>query len=85
VRRADQGEFDEAAAALREAATALAACAEAPGVAEEIDDLRAESTRLEQRRYDASDRKYQGARAMAAREMKADYVQRVSRRQPRRS
>jgi Ca-activated chloride channel homolog len=85
VRRADQGEFDEAAAALREAATALTACAEAPGVTEEIDDLRAESTRLEQRRYDASDRKYQGARAMAAREMKADYVQRVSRRQPRRS
>ena len=37
------------------------------------------------RRYDASDRKYQGARPMAARELKADYARRVSRRQPRQS
>jgi hypothetical protein len=40
---------------------------------------------MEERRYNASDRKYQGARAMAARELKADYVQRVSRRQPRKN
>jgi Ca-activated chloride channel homolog len=85
VRQADQGDFDGAASCLREAAVALSACAEAPGVAEEIDDLRAEAANLDQRRYDAADRKYQGARAMAARELKMEYAQRVSRRQPRKS
>ena len=58
----------------------LAACPAAPGLAEEIEDLEAEASRMEQRRYDASDRKYQGARAMAARDLKAEYAQRVSRR-----
>ena len=58
---------------------ALAACADAPGIAEEIDDLRAEAAQLQQRRYDEADRKYQGARAMAARDLKASYAQRVSR------
>jgi Ca-activated chloride channel family protein len=85
VRQADQGDFDTAASCLRDAAAALSSCASAPGVAEEIDDLRAEAGRMEERRYNASDRKYQGARAMAARELKADYVQRVSRRQPRKN
>jgi Ca-activated chloride channel family protein len=79
VRRADEGDFDTAAAGLREAADALGACPVTPGLAEEIDDLRAEAVRLEERRYDAADRKYQGARAMAALELKADYAQRVSR------
>jgi Ca-activated chloride channel family protein len=85
VRQADQGDFDSAASRLRDAAAALTACAAAPGMAEEIDDLQTEAARMDQRRYDASDRKYQGARAMAARELKADYVRRVSRRQPRKS
>ncbi len=85
VRQADRGDFDGAASCLREAAVALSTCADAPGMAEEIDDLRAEATRLDQRRYDAADRKYQGARAMAARELKVEYAQRVSRRQPRKS
>jgi len=85
VRQADSGEFDVAASCLRDAADALTACGSAPGVAEEIDDLQAEAARLDERRYDASDRKYQGARAMAARELKAGYAQRVSRRQPRKS
>ncbi|MGH7514654.1 MAG: vWA domain-containing protein [Gemmatimonadales bacterium] len=84
VRQADQGDFDSAASCLREAAAALTTSA-APDLAEEIDDLQAEATRMDQQRYDASDRKYQGARAMAARELKADYAQRVSRRQPRKS
>jgi len=77
--------FGTAASCLRDAAVALTACAAAPGVAEEMDDLQAEAARMDQRRYDASDRKYQGARAMAARELKADYAQRVSRRHPRKS
>jgi Ca-activated chloride channel family protein len=80
VRRADEGDFTGAAASLNQAAVALGAYPDAPGMAEEIDDLRAEAAKLEQRRYDEADRKYQGARAMAARELKASYVQRVSRR-----
>ena len=36
---------------------------------------------MSERQYDANERKYQGARAMAARDMKADYARRVSRRQ----
>lgn len=83
VRRADDGDFDGAAASLRVAASGLMACPPAPGTAEEIEDLEAEAARLEQRQYEASDRKYNSARAMAARELKADYAQRVSRRQPR--
>jgi Ca-activated chloride channel family protein len=83
IRRADEGDFGAAASCLRQAAAGLASCATAPGVAEEIGDLQAEAQRLDQRRYDASDRKYQGARAMAARDLKADYAQRVSRRKPR--
>ena len=83
VRQADTGEFDAAAAGLRRAAAALEGCAEAPGVAEEIEDLQAEAARMEQRRYQASDRKYLGARAMANRESKADYARRVSRQRPR--
>jgi Ca-activated chloride channel family protein len=84
VRRADAGDFDGAAASLRDAVAGLAACAAAPGMAEEIEDLEEEAQRLQERRYGASDRKYHAARAMANRDLKADYVQRVSRRQPRR-
>lgn len=80
VQRADEGDFHGAASQLRTAADALIPCAAAPGVAEEIEDLKAEAARMEEHRYDASDRKYQGARAMAAQELKADYARRVSRR-----
>ncbi len=67
MRRADRGDFDAAAASLRDAAGELGAFPAAPGVAEEIEDL-------DQRRYDGSDRKYQGARAMAVRDLKAEYA-----------
>jgi hypothetical protein len=83
VRRADAGDFDTAAARLSAAADALGACPPTPALAEEIDDLRAEAARLSSRQYDAADRKYQGARAMAARELKADYAERVSRQRRR--
>ena len=83
VRRAVRGDFDAAAASLQGAAASLAACAAAPAVAEEIDDFEAEAARMRERRYQSSDRKYHGARAMASRDLKADYAQRVSRRLPR--
>ena len=80
VRRADRGDFGGAAESLRAVASSLAACPNAPELAEEIEDLQANAARLDERRYDASDRKYQGARAMANRDLKAEYAQRVSRR-----
>ena len=83
VRRADNGDYDGAASSLREAASSLMFCSQAPGMAEEIEDLEAEAVRMGERQYDENDRKYQGARAMAAKEMKADYARRVSRRQRR--
>jgi hypothetical protein len=52
----------------------------APG---EIEDLRAEAERLSQRQYGPSDRKYHGARAMANRDLKAQYLEQVSRKRPR--
>ncbi|HET7470642.1 MAG TPA: VWA domain-containing protein [Gemmatimonadales bacterium] len=84
VRQADQGDFDSASACLREAAAALANW-DGPDTREEIDDLQAEAAKMDQRRYDATDRKYQAARAMAARDLKAEYAKRVSRRAPRKS
>jgi hypothetical protein len=39
--------------------------------------------RLQEQRYESSDRKYHSARAMANRDLKADYVQRVSRQRPK--
>jgi Ca-activated chloride channel family protein len=83
IRRADEGDLDGAASQLLDAATALLPCAAAPGMAEEIEDLRTEAALLHEQLYSASDRKYQGARAMAARDLKSDYVQRVSRRKRR--
>ena len=82
VRRADEGDFDAAAACLARRGRRARGLPDAPGCREEIEDLRAEAAQLDERRYDAADRKYQGARAMAARELKADYAQRVSRRRP---
>ncbi|HYC30661.1 MAG TPA: VWA domain-containing protein [Gemmatimonadales bacterium] len=80
MRLADSGDFDRAAASLAGAASALAACPPSSAVREEMEDLEAEAGRLRERLYEAKDRKYQAARAMAARELKADYAQRVSRR-----
>ena len=79
IRLADLGEFDGAAASLGSAAASLAWCP-GPGVAEEIADLEREAARLRARLYEASDRKYHGARAMAGRDLKTDYAERVSRR-----
>jgi Ca-activated chloride channel homolog len=80
IRRADEGNFEGAAASLREAVAGMAAGPMAAEIAEEMEDLEAEAVRLEAHIYEASDRKYQGARAMANRESKTEYAQRVSRR-----
>ena len=53
-----------------------------PGVAEEIEDLKAESLRMEQRKYEAADRKYHIARSFGVEEMRAQYVDKLSRRRP---
>jgi Ca-activated chloride channel homolog len=83
IRQADQGEFDGAAARLRSAVNQLSVCEGVPMIAEEMEDLAAEAARLDARQYEAADRKYHGARAMASRDLKAEYAQRVSRRKPR--
>ena len=80
MRHADEGEFDRAAASLAGAASALQACPPSPAVAEEREDLEEEARRLRERLYEAKDRKYNAARAMAARDLKTEYAQRVSRR-----
>jgi VWA domain-containing protein len=46
---------------------------------EEVEDLRAEAARLEERRFDATDRKYHQAQAVAARDMKVEYARQVRR------
>jgi hypothetical protein len=83
IRRADEGNFEGAVASLREAVAGMAACPMISEMAEEMEDLEAEAVRLESRIYEAGDRKYQAARAMANREMKGQYAERVSRRRPR--
>jgi hypothetical protein len=85
VDRADGGDFDGAAASLRQAAAQLMPYAAAPDVKDEVDDLEAEATRMEQREYDRElDRKYHMARGMAARDMKAMYMEKIARHKPRR-
>lgn len=80
VRRADRGDFDGAASSLAEARIALEACPITPEVREEIGDLDEQAERMRARVYEGRDRKYQSARAMAARDLKAEYAARVSRR-----
>jgi Ca-activated chloride channel family protein len=83
VRRADGGDFGGAAACLRAAREALARGAEAYGAPPELDlelaDLDRSAERLERRVYDASERKYQAAMSMSAREMKESYRRRMRR------
>ena len=85
IRLADGGNFEGAAASLREALAGIAACPAAAEMTEEMDDLETEAARLEHRIYEESDRKYHGARAMASRDLKADYAARLKRRPEPRS
>jgi Ca-activated chloride channel family protein len=83
VRHADRGDFDAASRSLHEAARGLLPYHDDAAIAEEIEDLEAEATRLEERRYEAADRKYHLARGQARREMKVAYENKLSRRRPR--
>lgn len=83
IRRADEGEFGVAANSLREAARRMCLYEAVPEIAEEIKDLVEEAARLEAHQYEATDRKYHGARAMANRDLKAEYARNVSRRRAR--
>ena len=80
---ADQGNFEGAAASLREVMGRMSVCESVPLIAEEIQDLDAEADRPEARQYEASDRKYHGAMAMANRDLKAGYAKSVARHRPR--
>lgn len=80
VRRADEGDFPGAAHCLREASARLVREG-GEDAEEEIEDLEAEARRMEDRLYEARDRKYNSARAMAAMESKMAYVERVRRRE----
>jgi Ca-activated chloride channel family protein len=84
VRKADAGDFDGAAQALRAGAKALLPYQLDPAVAEEAEDLAAEAERLEERRYESRDRKYHQARAVAAMDARVAYAEKISRRRTRR-
>jgi Ca-activated chloride channel family protein len=82
IRRADRGDYDGAAAQLRDASVRLSSYSADAAVREEMDDLVAQSNMLAERSYGPSERKYNAARAMGAREMKAKYIEQVRRRRP---
>ena len=79
IRLADEGDLGAAARTLRDATLGCSAHLSVPAIAEEVADLRAQAVRLEERSYSAMDRKYDSARAMAARDMKVGYVDKMRR------
>jgi hypothetical protein len=83
VRRADAGDLGGAAQSLQQAYSLLKPYQAEPGVQEEIEDLTAEAQRLQDRHYDAADRKYHSARAMAMRDEKAAYLKKMRRPRPK--
>jgi len=83
VERADRGDLDGAARKLAEASTRLAPYTSDPAVAEEAEDLRAESERLRVAEYSPRDRKYHEARSRGVWEGKEAYLRKLSRRRPR--
>jgi Ca-activated chloride channel family protein len=83
IRRADAGDYDGAANALSAASAGLVPYQAETAVAEEIADLDTEAARLREQRYDAADRKYHAARAVASSRGREDYVAKLSRRRDR--
>ena len=79
IRQADAGHYEAAADGLRAASLACMPYASVAEVAEEIEDLGAQARRLRQGVYSAMDRKYDSARAMAGREQKQAYIEKVRR------
>ena len=80
IEQADGGDLDGAAGMLREASEMLCGYASDPQVAEEIEDLRAESERLRNGEYSPLDRKYHEARSHARHEGKEAFIGKLSRR-----
>ena len=80
VQLADEGNFEQAAARLEDAALGCAPFMASPGVAEESRDLRAQAQLLKERTYSSMDRKYDEARSMGILEAKLGYVGKISRR-----
>jgi hypothetical protein len=79
IRLSDEGDLGAAARTLRDATQACMGYANDPAIAEEVQDLEAQAIRLEARSYSAMDRKYDSARAMAARDMKVGYIGKMRR------
>jgi Ca-activated chloride channel family protein len=79
VRLSRAGDFEGAAARLEDAALACAPYMASPVVAEESRDLRAQAMLLKERTYSAMDMKYDAARAMANREGKFGYIDKMNR------
>lgn len=85
VDRADHGDLDGAADALRQACESLRPYVADADVADEMDDLAAEAERMAMHDYDAAvDRKYHVARAAAEERGLYAYKERIARRPPRR-
>jgi Ca-activated chloride channel family protein len=83
IEHADRGNLDEAARTLASASLKLHPYISDPLVAEEVEDLHAESERLRAQEYSALDRKYHEARSYAAHEGKIAYLRKLSRRRPK--
>jgi len=80
IEQADGGDLDGAAETLHEASAMLCCYASDPVVAEEMEDLRAESERLQRGEYSSGDRKYHEARSHARHEGKEAFIGKLSRR-----
>jgi Ca-activated chloride channel family protein len=79
VHLADAGDYRGAAAAIRAIYGQLSPHAADAEIAEEMEDLSVEADRLEERKWEARDRKYHLARGRGLREMKQQYIQKISR------
>jgi hypothetical protein len=84
IRQADQGQFEQAANTLREAATSFGSCEGAPELCETRDDLVAEADRLSQRIYRSEDRKYNMARSAMVLDGRVNLEEKFSRRRGKR-
>ncbi len=80
VKQADEGDYDAAAQTLRTASAKLSPYRNHPNVAEEIEDLDAESERLAEGEYLASDRKYHLSRSAGSADLRDKYLGKLSRR-----
>jgi len=79
VRQADRGAYESAAGSLRSAHSMLGSLPQSAELDEEMEDLAAEASRMEQGDYGALDRKYHLARSSGAFSLTPSYVAKISR------